>query len=271
MRFALIPVAFLACTIAARAAEPIVNIIAHRGESADAPENTLAAFRLAWERHDNTIELDVHLTKDGQLVVIHDADVKRVAGVNKKVRDLTLGELRQLDAGRWKDPKWAGEKLPTLDEVLATIPAHGRCFIEIKIGPEAVPAVAKAVRASGKKPEQLVIISFKRDTLAEAKRQMPELKTYYLSSFKKNKETGAWTPSFDKLIAEAKSIRADGLNLSHEGPIDAEAVRKIKAAGLEFLVWTVDDLAIAKHMIELGASGVTTNKAAWMKEQLRLK
>src|SRR4051812_25828579 len=142
-----------------------VEIVAHRGESFDAPENALAAFRLAWERHDDAIELDVHLTSDGQLIVCHDPDTKRTTGVRKVIKDTPLAELRTLDAGRWKGPQWAGEKLPTLDEVLATIPAKGRCFVEIKVGPEAVPAVAKAVKASGKRPEQLVIISFKAPTV----------------------------------------------------------------------------------------------------------
>src|SRR5438477_1876233 len=94
-----------------------VEIVAHRGESADAPENTLAAFRLAWERHDDAIELDVHLTADGQLIVCHDPDTRRTTGVKKVIKETPLAELRELDAGRWKGPQWAGEKLPTLDEV----------------------------------------------------------------------------------------------------------------------------------------------------------
>jgi glycerophosphoryl diester phosphodiesterase len=95
-------------------------LIAHRGESADAPENTLAAFRLAWERNVPTIELDVHLTKDGEAVICHDADTKRTAGTKLVIKDTPLADLRALDAGKWKAPRWAGEKLPTLAEALAT-------------------------------------------------------------------------------------------------------------------------------------------------------
>src|SRR6476646_10554366 len=99
-----------------------VEVIAHRGESADAPENTMAAFRLAWERKVRAIELDVHLTGDGKLIVVHDADTKRVAGTKRIIKESTLDDLRSLDAGRWKGARWAGEKMPTLDEALATIP-----------------------------------------------------------------------------------------------------------------------------------------------------
>ncbi|MHC5543304.1 glycerophosphodiester phosphodiesterase, partial [Singulisphaera rosea] len=246
-----------------------VEWIAHRGESADAPENTMAAFRLAWERNVAAIELDVHLSKDGALVVSHDPNTKRTTGVSKEIKESSLEELRSLDAGRWKDPKWAGEKMPTLEDVLPTIPDGSRCFIEIKVGPEAVPALVKAVQASKKRPEQLAIISFQADAVAEAKRELPQIKAYYLSSFRKDKTTGQWQPSLDELIAKAKSIRADGLDLSHQGPLDRDQVRRIKAAGLEVYTWTVDDPAIARRLIEAGVDGVTSNKAAGLKDQLQ--
>jgi glycerophosphoryl diester phosphodiesterase len=256
-------------TAALRAEGRGVEVVAHRGESADAPENTLASFRLAWERGDDAIELDIHLTRDVRPIVCHDADTKRTTGVAKAIKESTFAELRTLDAGRWKGPQWAGERLPELGEVLATIPAQKRCFVEIKVGPEVVPAVVRALRESGKKPEQIAVISFKAPSVAEAKRQLPDVPAYLLADFKKDKQTGAWSPTVDQLIDKAKAIRADGLDLSHKGPIDADAARRIKAAGLGFYVWTVDDPAVARRMVELGAEGVTTNKAAWLKRQLK--
>lgn len=250
------------------AASAPVEFIAHRGESADAPENTMAAFRLAWERNVPAIELDVHLSRDGTLVVCHDPDTKRTTGVSKKIKETDWSELRTLDAGRWKGPKWAGETMPDLDAALATIPEGARCFIEVKVGAEAIPALVKSVRRSGKKPEQLVVISFQADAVAEAKRQLPELKAFYLASFKQDKKSGAWTPSVDELIAKAKAIKADGLDLSFKGPLDREHVKKIKDAGLELYVWTIDDPSEARRLIEAGATGVTTNKAEWLKKEL---
>src|SRR3954454_19895588 len=90
------------------------EIVAHRGESADAPENTMAAFRLAWERQVPAIELDVHLTKDGALICSHDPNTKRTTSVPKEIKESKLEELRPLDAGRWKGERWAGERMPTL-------------------------------------------------------------------------------------------------------------------------------------------------------------
>lgn len=244
------------------------ELIAHRGESFDAPENTLAAFQLAWERKVPAIELDVYLTRDGQAILCHDKDTKRTTGQNLSIKDSTLEELRKLDAGSWKGERWKGETLPTLDEALATVPDGGRCFIEIKVGPEAVPAVVKSVQSSRLKPKQLAIISFKAETIAESKRRLPEVEAYYLASFKKDKATGAWTPTVGKLIEEAKAIHADGLDLSFEGPLDQNSVRRIQNAGLKFYVWTIDDPKIAKQYLSWGADGITTNRAQWIAEQL---
>lgn len=264
-----IVVALLGAALVGLAATTDVEVIAHRGESADAPENTMAAFRLAWERGVPAIELDVHLTRDGVLIASHDADTKRTTGEPKVIKQSTLAELQTLDAGRWKGERWAGEKMPTLDEALATIPDGGRCFIEIKVGPEAIPALVETVLRSGKRPEQLVIISFHAETIAEAKRQLPELKAYYLSSFRQDEQSGTWHPKVEQLIETAREIKADGLDLSAEGPIDEDFVQRIRAAGLELFVWTVDDPAEAQRFAAMGVDGITTNRAGLMQEWLR--
>ena len=245
-----------------------VEWIAHRGESADAPENTLAAFRLAWERGVKAVELDIHLALDGELVVIHDPDTERTTGVARKVAESRLDDLDGLDAGSWKAPEFAGEPIPTLSRALATIPDDGRLIIEVKVGPEAVPALVEAIEASGKAPERLAIISFVPETVAEAKRRLPDVPAYFLSGFRKDEETGAWTPEPSDLIARAKSLGADGLDLAARGPIDAAFVRQVHDAGLSLHVWTVDDLDEARRFVEAGVDGITTNRAAWMAEAL---
>src|SRR5688572_19130995 len=105
-------------TPAAAAADGPVEFIGHRGASFDAPENTVAAIKLAWEQKADGAEFDVYLTKDGKVAVIHDATTKRTAGADLKVAGSTLTELRALDVGRWKGEKFTGEKIPTLDEML---------------------------------------------------------------------------------------------------------------------------------------------------------
>lgn len=243
-------------------------LIAHRGESYDAPENTLAAFRLAWERKVPAIELDVHLSRDGELLVLHDPDTKRIAPTTYVVRETEASILRQLDVGSWKDPRWRDERIPTLAEALATVPDWGTCVIEIKVGREAVPPLVKTIRASGKRAAQLPIISFKAETIAEVKRSLPQHDAYFLSSFKQDKVTKVWSPEVSALIAQAKSLGVDGLDLSYQGPLTAEDLQAIRRAGLKFVVWTVDDPAVARSFAAWGAHGITTNRAAWLREQL---
>jgi glycerophosphoryl diester phosphodiesterase len=242
--------------------------VAHRGESADAPENTLAAFRLAWERNVVAVEMDVHLTRDGELVVCHDAGTFRTTGVRKVIRECALDELRPLDAGRWKGERWRGEPIPTLGEALATVPPEGRCFIEVKSGPETVAVLAEVVRASGVRPEQLAVISFQAETVAEAKRRLPKVKAYYLSGFRQDPQTGAWSPGVEALIARAQEIGADGLDLSCDGPVDADFVQRVHAAGLEVYVWTVDSPEEARRLAAAGVDGITSNRAAALRDEL---
>lgn len=244
------------------------EFVGHRGASYDAPENTMSAFRLAWSQGVKAIELDIHLTKDGALVVSHDASTKRTTGVDRVIEESTLAELRSLDAGKWKGEQWAGERLPTLAEVLATIPEGGRCFIEVKKGAEVIPTLAKVIRESGKRPAQLAIISFQLDAVAEAKRELPEIEALYLASVKRDTTTGAWAPSIDELIGKAREAKVDGLDLSFNARLDAESVREIRAAGLGLVVWTIDDPEVARRMVELGVDGITTNRPAWLRGEV---
>src|SRR3954471_9306583 len=126
----------------------VVEIIAHRGASYDAPENTLAAFRLAFEQKADAIELDVHLSRDGRIVVVHDFTTFRIGVVDKAIREQALGELKLLDVGRWKDLRWMGERMPTLREALQTVPPGKRVYIEIKSTPDVLPELERVIGAS---------------------------------------------------------------------------------------------------------------------------
>lgn len=244
------------------------EIISHRGESADAPENTMAAFRLSWERDVPAFELDVHLTADDKLVVIHDADTERTCGVKKVVKDVPYSELRSLDAGRWKGEQFAGEKLVLLEDVLAALPDGRCCVIEVKVGPESVPALVRVVRAAHKPADQLKVISFKHETIAAVRKALPELQALWLTSFKADEKSGQMKPTVDEVIARAREIDAQGVNVSFKRPVDADFVNRVHAEGLKFYVWTVDDADEARRLMQLGVDGITTNKGAWLREQL---
>jgi glycerophosphoryl diester phosphodiesterase len=260
--------ALLLLLLAFAAQTSAVDIIAHRGASHDAPENTLASFKLGWQQRADACELDIWLSKDGRLIVSHDENTRRTTGVAKKISESTLAELRALDAGSWKDPKWKGEPLPTLEEVLALIPDGRRLVIEIKCGVECLPALGRVLTASGKPAAQLVIISFHYDVCAEAKKLFPKIPVLFLASFKQDKASGKWSPTPDTLIAKATRAGLDGLNLSSKGPLDAAFVKQTHAAGLKFYVWTVDDAAVARQLVAAGVDGITTNRPEWLREQL---
>lgn len=261
--FAILVTALTATAVPA--AEPKVEIVAHRGASFDAPENTVAAIKLAWEQKADASEFDIYLTSDGKIVVIHDADTKRTAGVELKVANTTLEELRKLDAGKWKAAKFAGEKIPTLEEILATVPDGKRVFIEVKCGPEIVPELNRVLKTAKLKPEQMCIISFNADVVAAAKKARPDLQCLWIVSL----NTKGKPKTAEELIAKAKEIKADGLDLSATPAVlDKTFGGKVKDAGLKLYVWTVDDVELAKKMIAAGAESITTNRPGWLREQL---
>jgi len=245
-----------------------VEIVAHRGASYDAPENTLASFALGWQQQADAGELDIRLTKDRHIVVIHDADAKRTTGAAGAVASRTLKELRTLDAGSWKGSQWKGEKLPTLDEALKTVPEGKRMFIEIKCGPEVLPILDDVMQASGRKPEQLVLIGFNYATMSKARQRFPGLAVYWVVGYG-DETKGEQHPDLDTLIQKARAARFDGLDLEHKFPITSEFVAKAKESGLRVYVWTVDDPAIAGRLVGAGVDGITTNRPAWLRRQLK--
>lgn len=238
---------------------PRPEIIAHRGASGEAPENTLAAIRLAWRQNADAVEVDIHLSRDGRIIVLHDDDTNRVAGVPRPVAEQTLAELQTLDVGVWKDPKFAGEKIPTFQEVLRTIPDGKRMFVEIKCGAEILPELRRVVAESGKQPEQIAWISFSLEICTVLKRTFPMHRVYFLSGFSRDPNTGACTPTMDELILSAQKAHLDGLDLARQGPIQGDCMQKLRAAGLELYVWTVNDPVEAKRLAAAGAAGITTD------------
>ncbi|MES2439788.1 MAG: glycerophosphodiester phosphodiesterase [Verrucomicrobiota bacterium] len=242
-------------------AEPA--IIAHRGASGEAPENTLAAFREAWNQKADGIELDIWLTKDGRIVVIHDGSTKRTAGRNLVVKDHLLEELRKLDAGVWKGEKWKNEPIPTLEETLEALPAGKLVYIEIKCGPEVLPELARVISRSGKPAGQLRIIGFNLETLVKSRALIPEVGTLWLLSGTKDKFTGKMIyQDLAALTEKACATGMAGLDLSAGFPLDAAAVAAIKARGLTLAVWTVNDPAAAKRFAAAGVDAINTDHPA---------
>jgi glycerophosphoryl diester phosphodiesterase len=245
-----------------------VEIIAHRGASYEAPENTMASFKLGWEKRAN-VELDVYLSKDNRMVVIHDASTKRTAGgVDLKVKEADAEELRKLDVGSFKAPKYAGERIPFLADVVKAIPPNQKLYIEIKCGEEILPQLRRLLVGSGKM-SQVVIIGFDLETVAESKKLI-DVPTYWLKGTDKDEKTEQWIPHNPKLVQIARDKGLDGLDVHFAG-VTEELVHAAKAAGQKLYVWTVDDPNEARRLVQLGVDGITTNRPDWLREQLNTR
>lgn len=245
------------------------EIVAHRGFSGRAPENTVAAFQLAWDHGTDACELDLYLTADQQIAVLHDKDTQRTTGVAKLVKESSLAELQKLDAGSWKAVAYKGEPIPTLAQSLATLPVGTkRFFLEVKCGPEVVPVLAQQLESWKPRAAQLCIIAFDRAVAQESKKAMPWMKVYRLSSeVTKDKKPVDLT----QLIADTKADGLDGLDLGLKWKWDEAMVKQIREAGLELYVWTVNKPDDAQRLAALGVDGITTDDPVMLRAALEKK
>ncbi|MGQ7870571.1 glycerophosphodiester phosphodiesterase [Sunxiuqinia sp. sy24] len=236
------------------------QIVAHRGASFLAPENTLASAKLGWKLNADAVEIDIYLSKDGQVVVCHDKTTKRTGGQDLLIAETTAEDLRTLDVGQWKGDQFKGEKIPLLAEVLETVPEGKKLVVEIKCGVEVLPALKKTVEASGK-IDQAVFIAFGWETILATKAEFPSNACYWLSSKKEG---------LPERMEEAANLGLDGVNL-HYKIVDQDVVVLADQLDLEVLCWTVDDPDEAKRLVDLGIMAITTNRPAWLKEQMERK
>jgi glycerophosphoryl diester phosphodiesterase len=232
--------------------------IAHRGASHDAPENTVASAKLAWEQGADAVEIDVYLASDNRIVVIHDKNTKRVSGgKNMTIADSPSLILREMEVGSWKGEQFKGEKIPFIEEIIETVPEGKTLVVEVKCGPEIIPHMERVLSKKKCKGE-ILFIAFGWETITGLKQAFPDSKAYWLSSAK---------PDVKKRLPEVKSLGLEGVNLQY-GIIDQEVVTEAHNLGLEVLAWTVDDPTEARRLIDLGVTKITTNRPGWLREQI---
>lgn len=246
------------------------SIIAHRGESFIAPENTLASINLAWDKMDKAVEIDIHLTMDNEIVVIHDYDTLRVSGVKKIIKESSLQELKSLDFGSFKDSKWKNERIPTLREVLKTIPSNRKLIIEIKSAAKILEKLKFELSNIELEYSQIELIAFNANTLAKAKQIMPEYKMLWLLNL--DYFWPFWLLWINKrrIIKKVKKLNLNGVDVWAGKILDRNFIQKFHQAGLKVYAWTVDNPEKAKFLLKNGIDGVTTNKANWLAQQLKL-
>lgn len=245
-------------------------IVAHRGASKDAPENTIPAFKLAWDQGADAVEGDFLLTADGEIVCIHDKDTKRVAERNLMIKSALLKELLSLDVGLWRGERWTGTKIPMLSEVLGTIPNNKQIYIEIKCGSEIIPNLLEVLKKSGLCNEQIVVISFNTKVIYDIKTLAPNMKAVWLSRLKISK-SGDLEPSIEEALTTLERIGADGISCSGHERLDEKYISRIQKEGYEFHVWTIDNSNDAIRFAGIGVQSITTNKPLEIREALMTK
>ncbi len=235
-------------------------IIAHRGASSAAPENTLMSFLLAFMQGADGIEADLQLTSDGHLVAFHDEDMRRTAGSSLRVSRTTLSRLRELDAGRLKGKKAQGQKVPTLEEIIALVPDGKLLVLDIKSGVETIPVLAEQLKKSSFPLEQVRLASFEVPVLMAAKETLPEAPRLLLSERRWTDRKQCWLPEARMLQVAAKGVDAVGVSLDTRSLQDEPDVTSLfEEAGLETHVWTVNRIPNARRFADLGVASIITD------------
>lgn len=229
----------------------------------------MAAIDLAWKQGADTVEIDIHLSRDGEIVVVHDDTTLRTGAADRPVSAQTLSELRQLDAGAWKGSRWTGERIPVLNEVLATLHADRRLFVEIKCGPEIIPALEKSFRAWGGPMDRITLIGFSIPDMQAVKQVWRDVQVHGLGCIEYDLGQNAWLPTVDECLGAVRRAGLDGAGLSDCPAIDRSFVHSFHAANLKLGVWTVDCPSTARRLLDAGVDSLTTNRPGWLRQELR--
>lgn len=234
-----------------------VEIIAHRGASAAAPENTMASIKQAVAEGTDWTEIDVQETADGQVVVMHDSDFKKIANVDLKIWNATMDDLRGIDIGSWYDAKFKDERVPTLAEVLEYCKGRTKVTIELKYyghDQQLEQRVAEIIEAAGMESD-IVIISLKQEGLQKMKQIRPEWKTGLLTAM---------------AIGDLTKVNADFLAVN-ANIATRPFIRSAHDHNKQVLVWTVNDPITMSTMIGRGADGLITDKPGLAREVLETR
>lgn len=234
---------------------PKTPVVAHRGFSAVAPENTLSAIREAIDLGAQGCEFDVRRSSDGVLYLMHDGNYKRTAGLDAAAGSLDFAQIRELDAGAWKGPKFLGEKIPSFEEALLLLKGTGtRPVIEIKengFEKEVVETVRRLELT-----ETAVVIDFSAERVKKIRQLAPEICVAWLCGFKEEvpmDEVG------ETILQTLKEVGTDTVDI-HYGCVTPELLERLQGEGVHVWVWTVDHPADLARMADWGIESITTNR-----------
>jgi glycerophosphoryl diester phosphodiesterase len=223
-----------------------IKITAHRGSKVRAPENTLSALQVAIAEGADYAEIDVMTTADGVVVLLHDADLRRVASVSRRLRDMNYDELKDIDVGSWFAPEFSSERIPTLQQIIDAARGRIKLNIELKYtwsDPALAEKVGNIIQRNGFASD-CVVSSLNFPALTEIKRAFPELTTGFIVL---------------QAVGNLSRMEADFLSIS-AARATPRLVRDAHRRGREVHVWTVNDLSNALSMIEMGVDNIITDE-----------
>lgn len=242
-------------------------IVAHRGASHTAPENTQAAFVLAWIQGADAIEGDFRLTKDGEVVCIHDETTRRTANRNLIVANSSLEALRQLDMGGWMSAQWKGQRISTLEEVLGSLPEGKQLFLEMKEGVEMLEPMKKVLDQAPENPGRVHILCFDTEVLAAARKVFPSYRLIKLVNRKRATPKMPWTPPVPSILATLAETSLDGVSISAAGVLhDPDCAPAVREAKKSLHAWTVNRPGNAATLARMGVDSIITDRPGWLKQ-----
>ncbi len=201
---------------------------------------------------------------------MHDKTCGRTAGVRIPIGEGSLDELRRLDVGSWKGERWSGERIPTLDEVLAALPAGKLFFIELKSGAEIVPQVREVLARSAVCMECLRLLTFDAELAAVLKTMIPDVRVCLNVEYPRNLPDRVLKPSPDEILRMLDRCGAAGLSSQADGSVDAPFAEALRKNGKELHIWTVDSPDVARSYMDLGVDSLMTNRPGYLKAGLSL-
>lgn len=245
-----------------------MKIIAHRGASQEAPENTIPAIHLAWQEKSDGVEIDVRLTTDGKIVLMHDANTARTGGVNMEVADQVWDAIRQLDVGKWKSPRFRLTTIPLFRDILKMLPGSRELWVEVKCGAEIIPALQKDLDVRRPMPDSLCLLGFSAHMMGDLKKHFPMYRAFW--NVEARGKPGAPSPWLaERMIEQAHKYGLNGLSVGLSDAVDEVFIQQVHAAGLELIVWVVDDEHAALRLARAGLKMLMTNKPAFIRHRLR--
>ena len=225
-----------------------MEIIAHRGAAGSRPENTLAAIKTAVDEGADWVEIDVQETADGEVVVAHDSDFMKLAGVDLKIWDATMADLTEIDIGSWFDPIYSGERTPTLRQALADVKGRGKVMVELKYYGHDVDLESRVVGVVEEMDmaSDVSVMSLKYDGVRKMQSLRPDWRYGVLAA---------------TAIGDLAALEADFLAVN-TGQASLQLIRRAHERGKQIYVWTVDDPLTMSRMISMGVDGLITNEPA---------